>query len=253
MPDRTKLYFLNPLSTALMFTQGHRIMGKLEFVQSVCWYVTWGNSNLHDGWLCKGGDWEETRYKVYGSYKHLLFLFYLLKGEWPPVGTPVYKLCRLSRVKKKFLTRSNLTCCSNSLLRTALFSFWFWLRWVSYLSMQWVVFVRPSCVAKKQTNHHPPPPPPQKKTPKKQNKTKSNNNKKPLIFDIYMRTVQPFFFHTFYAYRHKWLLPFYTTFTDLDLAWGSQGQREVKTLGFIFSHTFYLIMKKFNVMMKNSS
>ena len=31
-------------------------------------------------------------------------------------------------------------------------------------------------------------------------------------------------FHTWHVYRHYWLLPFNTTFTDLDLAWGSQDQ-----------------------------
>ena len=30
------------------------------------------------------------------------------------------------------------------------------------------------------------------------------------------------FFHTYHAYRHHWLLPVCTAFTDLDLAWGSQ-------------------------------
>ena len=38
----------------------------------------------------------------------------------------------------------------------------------------------------------------------------------------YMQTVQPIFFHTCRAYRHYWLLPFYTAFTDLDLAWGDK-------------------------------
>ena len=47
--------------------------------------------------------------------------------------------------------------------------------------------------------------------------------------------------HTCHVYRHDWLLPFCTTFTDLDLAWGSQGQCKAKSIGFIFSHTYQLI------------
>ena len=43
------------------------------------------------------------------------------------------------------------------------------------------------------------------------------------------------FFHTCYAYRQLWLLPFDTTFFDLDLAWKSQGQHKAKPLGFISS------------------
>ena len=58
------------------------------------------------------------------------------------------------------------------------------------------------------------------------------------------------FLHTCYAYRHHWLQPFYTTFTDLYLAWVSQGQGKAKPLGFIFLHTFNLIRMKFCVAMK---
>ena len=39
-------------------------------------------------------------------------------------------------------------------------------------------------------------------------------------------------------------------FTDLDVAWGSQAQRNAKLLGFIFSHTFHLIKMEFDVVMK---
>ena len=53
--------------------------------------------------------------------------------------------------------------------------------------------------------------------------------------------------HTCLAYRLHWLLPLST---DLDLAWGSQGQCKAKPIGFIFSHTFQLIKMKFDVVMK---
>ena len=43
---------------------------------------------------------------------------------------------------------------------------------------------------------------------------------------------------------------YYTTFTDLDLAWGSQGHCVPKPVGFIFSHTFHLIRMKSDVVMK---
>ena len=52
----------------------------------------------------------------------------------------------------------------------------------------------------------------------------------------YTQTFQPVCIHTcqtYTSYRHHWLLPFYTSFTDHDLAWGSQGQHKAKPLGFI--------------------
>ena len=58
------------------------------------------------------------------------------------------------------------------------------------------------------------------------------------------------FFHTCHAYRRHLPQPFYTTFTDLDLAYGSQGQPEVKLIGFIFSHDFHLIGMKLDMVMK---
>ena len=39
---------------ALMFTQGCRVVGNVELVQSFCCKVAWINSSVHDGWLCKG-------------------------------------------------------------------------------------------------------------------------------------------------------------------------------------------------------
>ena len=43
---------------------------------------------------------------------------------------------------------------------------------------------------------------------------------------------------------------FYTTFSDLDLSWGSQSQRKAKPVGFIFSHTFQLIWMKSDIVSK---
>ena len=40
------------------------------------------------------------------------------------------------------------------------------------------------------------------------------------------------------------------TFTDLDLAWWSHGQRKAKHFGFIFSHTFHVNKMKFNMVLK---
>ena len=45
---------------SLMYTQGHRVTGKLEFVQSFCCKVAWSNSNVCDGWSSKGKDYEEV-------------------------------------------------------------------------------------------------------------------------------------------------------------------------------------------------
>ena len=56
--------------------------------------------------------------------------------------------------------------------------------------------------------------------------------------------------HIYHAHRHHWLLPFYTAFTDLDLALWSPDQHKAKLIGFIFSHTFRLIRMKFDVAMK---
>ena len=53
MQDMTKFYSLIPVWMILMFTQGHRDMGKLEPVQSFCWKVAWSNSNVHDGWYVR--------------------------------------------------------------------------------------------------------------------------------------------------------------------------------------------------------
>ena len=68
----------------------------------------------------------------------------------------------------------------------------------------------------------------------------------------YMQTVLPDLFHASHAYRQHWLLPFYTTFTDLDCALVSQGQHTAKSIRFIFFfvHTFHLIRMKFDVVMK---
>ena len=52
-----------------------------------------------------------------------------------------------------------------------------------------------------------------------------------------------------HAYAHA-ILPFYTTFTDLDLGSGSQGQCKAKPVGFIFSHIFQLIRMKYDMVLK---
>ena len=52
------------------------------------------------------------------------------------------------------------------------------------------------------------------------------------------------------SYRHQSLLPFYTAFTDLGLAWGSQGQRKAKEIAFIFSHSYQLIRTTLSAMLK---
>ena len=59
-----------------------------------------------------------------------------------------------------------------------------------------------------------------------------------------------FFYNTCHAYRHHGLLPLYTTFTDLDICWGSQGNCKAKPLSFNFSHVFQLIRVKFDIVLK---
>ena len=60
MLKTTKLYSVIPGWMLLVFAQGHRISGKLEFVQSFCCKVAWSNSNVCDGWLCKEANHEEV-------------------------------------------------------------------------------------------------------------------------------------------------------------------------------------------------
>ena len=57
-----------------------------------------------------------------------------------------------------------------------------------------------------------------------------------------MQTIQPIFAIP------AMLLPFYTAFTGVDLAWGWEGQPKAKAIGFIFSHSFHVISIKFDVM-----
>ena len=49
--------------------------------------------------------------------------------------------------------------------------------------------------------------------------------------------IRPNSFHTCYGCRQHWLLPFYTTFFDFDLAWGAQSQCKAKPIRFVFLHT----------------
>ena len=58
--NTTKLYHLIPVWMTLMVTQGHRLTGRVEFVQSFCCKGTWNNSNVHGGWLFKEDDFEEV-------------------------------------------------------------------------------------------------------------------------------------------------------------------------------------------------
>ena len=67
----------------------------------------------------------------------------------------------------------------------------------------------------------------------------------------YMHTFKPNLFIP--AMLVCWLLPFYTSFTDLHLCLGSQGQRKAKPLGFIFVHIFQLIRMKFVMVLKQFS
>ena len=63
----------------------------------------------------------------------------------------------------------------------------------------------------------------------------------------YTQTVYPNYFIPAVFIGHHYLLPFCNTFTDFDLAWGSQGQCETNHIGFIFLHIFHLIRMKFGV------
>ena len=81
-----------------------------------------------------------------------------------------------------------------------------------------------------------------------------------LVFKKSSKTFQTLF--SIPPNRHYWLLPLYTTFTDLDLSWGREGGRvggggggghmfsaKQKLIGFIFSRTFHVIGMKFGMVM----
>ena len=57
--NTTKVYSLSPVWMMFVFTLHDRVMGKLELVQSFCCKVAWSNSDVYDGWLCKGDDCEQ--------------------------------------------------------------------------------------------------------------------------------------------------------------------------------------------------
>ena len=69
-------------------------------------------------------------------------------------------------------------------------------------------------------------------------------------FDIILKLFNQFVC-TCHAYRHHQRLPCDSTFTDFDLALGSQGQRRAKSIGFNLLLTFQLIMMKFGVALKH--
>ena len=74
MLDMTKFYSLNALDVHSR-SQGD---GKAR-AQSFCCKVVWSNSNVHDGWLCKGDDCEEVMYGKYWLLEHLFLLLGLCK------------------------------------------------------------------------------------------------------------------------------------------------------------------------------
>ena len=90
MLDTTNLYSVIPVWMSLMFTQGHRVTGKLELVQSFCCGIAWSNSIIHDCWLCKEDDFEETLYGKYGSFA-LLVLNGCLKSTHRQVRSALCK------------------------------------------------------------------------------------------------------------------------------------------------------------------
>ena len=70
---------------------------------------------------------------------------------------------------------------------------------------------------------------------------------RPLILDIMPDFFNRILCHTCDAYKHCWLLPFYTIFTDLNQ--GSQGKHKAKPVGFIFPHTFHMIKMRYDLAM----
>ena len=63
------------------------------------------------------------------------------------------------------------------------------------------------------------------------------------------QTFQPVF-DICHAYGHPFLLSFYTTVSDLDYGWRTQGRQKIKPLDFTFLHTFQLIKMGFSIVKK---
>ena len=91
MLHTTKLYCLIPVWMTLMFSQGHRIIGKLELVQSFCYKVAWSNWNVCDGWLCKEDECEEILlvWQIWIIWKYALLFIDLSMPEY------VYNYCMM--------------------------------------------------------------------------------------------------------------------------------------------------------------
>ena len=60
MLNMAQLHSLIPVLMVWAFIQAHRVVGKLELVQSFCCKVTWSISNICDGWLCEEDYCEEV-------------------------------------------------------------------------------------------------------------------------------------------------------------------------------------------------
>ena len=74
MLDMTRLDSLIPVWMTLMFTQGHRIMGKLELWQSFCCKCLWRLDDVREMT-------EEVLCDEYEPFEHLLFLYYVFLNE----------------------------------------------------------------------------------------------------------------------------------------------------------------------------
>ena len=64
----TTLCSLISVWLTLMFTQGHRVTGKLELCHSL------GKINFRDGYIKEMTMKKSSKYGEYGSFQHLLFL-----------------------------------------------------------------------------------------------------------------------------------------------------------------------------------
>ena len=79
MLSTTDLYSMIPVW--MTFTEGHRVMGKLELVQLFCYKAAWSNPNVCNGWLCKGDDITEDLsvwriWTIWAVALHVLFFFF---------------------------------------------------------------------------------------------------------------------------------------------------------------------------------
>ena len=81
MINMSKLHFLITVSMTVAFTQGHRVTRKLELVQSFCCKVAVAQILTVVDCVREITSKKTCKYGDYGSFEHLLFLYFCVSGH----------------------------------------------------------------------------------------------------------------------------------------------------------------------------